>query len=246
MVSDCDLGSPLPFFPSFIRSNKQRGVWGHPSLPAPPALQGVLMHLCVYNGSLWPESKLSQEPHILGLGHCPQGRQAIKMNTEQISNLLFKFVWKNILFPLCPGNLRLARGDGQLWGPRPERCSVSPRKQSWWQDRSKITHFQSQHCHMNCQGGLGGFFLLLPEMKRFLIDTNGEWFKTPPDWCHRHIELSRHHTCLKNVSENIKIKWEHRVESSCLSRRELVLGLWMSLPPRGLWRLESTGLGMKT
>lgn len=99
-MSDCDLGSPLPFFPSFIRSNKQRGVWGHPSRPAPPDLQGVPMHLCVYDGSLWPESKLSQEPHILGLGHCPQGRQAIKMNTEQISNLLFKFVWKNILFPL--------------------------------------------------------------------------------------------------------------------------------------------------
>lgn len=25
---------------------------------------------------------------------------------------------------LCPGNLRLAWGDGQLWGPWPERCSV--------------------------------------------------------------------------------------------------------------------------
>ena len=131
-MSGCDLGSPLPFFPSFIRSNEQRGCLGPPITASSPCPSGALMHLCVYNSSLWPGSKLSQEPCILGHGHCLQGRQAIKTNTEQISNLLFKFGWKNVLFPL-PRQPRAGQGGRAApWGPRPERRSV---KQSWWQNR---------------------------------------------------------------------------------------------------------------
>lgn len=123
-MSGCDLGSPLPFFPSFIRSNEQRGCLGPPITASSPCPSGALMHLCVYNSSLWPGSKLSQEPCILGHGHCLQGRQAIKTNTEQISNLLFKFGWKNVLFPL-PRQPRAGQGGRAApWGPRPERRSV--------------------------------------------------------------------------------------------------------------------------
>ena len=212
-------------------------VWGHPSRPAPPALQGP-----------WCTSVSTTAACDLGLNYH---RNPVSLDTatasrvgRQLKRIQSKFqtsylnLGERTFSSLCPGNLGLAREDGQPPGGLGQRDALLGSRQppeaelmaEQMISGSKITHFQSQLCRMNCQGGLGCFLLLLLEMKRFLIDTNGEWFKTSPDWCNHHIELSHHRIGLKNVSESIKIKWEHRknVGNSCLTRRELVLGLQVS------------------
>lgn len=192
-------------------------VWGHQSWPAPPALQGA-----------WCTSVFTTAACDLGLNYH---RNPVSLDTatasrvgRQLKRIQSKFqtsylnLGERTFSSLCPGNLGLAREDRQPPGGHGHRDDLlgsrQPQEAELMAEQvisgSKITRFQNQHCRMNCQGGLGCFLLLLLEMKRFLIDTNGEWFKTSPDWCNHHIELSHHRIGLKNVSESIKIKWEHR------------------------------------
>lgn len=185
-MSGCDLGSPLPFFPPFIRSNEQRGCLGPPIMASSPCPSGGLMHLCVYNSSLWPGSKLSQEPCILGHGHCLRvGRQLKRIHSKFQTSYLN--LGERTFSSLCPGNLGLAREDGQPPGGHGQRDTLlgsrQPQEAELMAEEmisgSKITRFQSQHCHMNCQGGLGCFLLLLlekiPDWYQWRMIQNFPW-----------------------------------------------------------------------
>ena len=105
----------VPHWPSFLPSleaTSRRDVWGHPSRPAPPALQGA-----------WCTSVSTTAACDLGLNYH---RNPLSLDTATASRVGRQLKWIQSKFQisslnlgertfssLYPGNLGLARADGQ-------------------------------------------------------------------------------------------------------------------------------------
>ena len=116
----------VPHSPSFLPSLEatSRGVSGathHGPLPLP--FRGCRCTSVSTTAACDPSLNYHRNPISLDTATAPRvGRQLKWIQSKfQTSRLN---LCERTSSSLCPGNLRLAQGDGQLWGPRPERCSV--------------------------------------------------------------------------------------------------------------------------